>query len=241
MRGLSSTGFSARNRILAAIPQVELELLRSGLTPVQLVNGQVLIEANQPGEHVFFLESGLASILAISGEKSAQVGMVGNEGMIGGFCLLGNDPVPAAAIMQAPGRALRIPLPLLRLRLDQCPALREAWLRHVHKFASEVMQTATHNACSTLDQRCARWLLMAEERVEGDAVAVTHEMLAGLLGVFRSGVTVALSSLHDRGLIRSGRGRIMVVDRAGLAEFAVGALRQGASDRVVKADLAIQQ
>lgn len=226
MKDVPISALSLRNQILAALPRAEWDRLRLGMVPVQLVSGQVLIEPNRAGEHVYFIERGFASVIANCGEKSAHVALVGQEGIVGGLSLLGGDVFAGSVVMHAPGEALRIPLPVLRLRLDQCPALRDAWLRDVSRFLGEVIQTAADSACSTLDQRCARWLLLADARVAGAPVPVTHEILAGMLGVFRSGVTVALSGLQALGLIQSSRGRVTVVDRGGLERFAHRSLRQ---------------
>lgn len=213
------------NHILRLLPQTEWDRLRLGMVPVQLVSGQVLIERDHAGDQVFFLERGFVCLLYHSGGRSVQVALIGNEGIVGGVSLLGGDGLSASAVIRAPGTALRMPLPLLKLRLDQCPSLRDAWLRHLHGLMAEVMQTATDNAYSTLDQRCARWLLMADARIKGDPVPVTHETLASMLGVFRSGVTAALSNLQGRGLVQPSRGRIAILDRDGLRRFATGPLR----------------
>ena len=213
------------NRVLRLLPQAEWDRLRLGMVPVQLVSGQVLIERDHAGDHVFFLERGFVCLLYHSGDRSAQVALIGNEGLVGSVSLLGGGGLSASAVIRAPGLALRMPLPLLKLRLDQCPSLRDAWLRHLHGVMADVMQTAIDNACSTLDQRCARWLLMADARIDGDQIPVTHETLASMLGVFRSGVTTALSNLHGRGLIQPSRGRIAILDRDRLRRFASGSLR----------------
>lgn len=213
------------NRILRSLPQAEWDRLRLGMVPVQLVTGQVLIERDQTGDHVFFLERGFVCLLYHSGERSVQVALIGDEGLVGGASLLGGDGFSASAVVRGPGLALRMPLPLIKLRLDQCPSLRDAWLRSVHGLLGEVMQTAIDNACSTLDQRCARWLLMADSRLKGGLIPITHETLAGMLGVFRSGVTAALSNLHGLGLVQPSRGRIAILDREGLRRFAAGSLR----------------
>lgn len=225
MIDVPSTVVSLKNQILRLLPQAEWDRLRLGMAPVQLVSGQVLIERDHAGDHVFFLECGFVSLLYHSGDRSAQVALIGNEGLVGGVSLLGGDGLSASAVIRTPGVAFRMPLPLLKLRLDQCPSLRDAWLRHLHGVMADIMQTAIDNAYSTLDQRCARWLLMADARIKGDQVPVTHETLASMLGVFRSAVTAALSNLHRRGLIQPSRGRIAILDRDGLRRFASGSLR----------------
>ena len=202
--------------MLASLPVREWDTIRGHLVPVRLVARQTLIELDQPGEHAHFLEHGLACVFTSIGERSAQVGMIGCEGMVGSLSLLGGRPSPIFVTMNMPGRALRIPLPALRSCIDQCPSLRDAWLAHVRGLTTEIMQIAAHNAASTLEQRCACWLLMAHARVDGEDLLITHEMLASMLGVFRSAVTIAIAGLQERGLISTGRGRITVLDPAGL-------------------------
>lgn len=219
MRVVSSSPSMLKNKVLAALRPQEWEILHRAMAPVRLVAGQILVEANQVPEQTFFLEGGLACLVTASGEKTAQVAMVGPEGMVGGLSPLWDEPCPACAIMHIPGPALRISTDALRSNIDRCPTLRDGWLQHLHALTAEVMQTAADNACSTLDQRCARWILSAHARVEGDELPITHETLAALLGVFRSGITVAISALQERRLIGTGRGRVIVLDAAGLRDF----------------------
>ncbi len=218
------------NRLLAGLPMAELDQLCRHLAPVRLVRGQVLIERGQAAEHVFFIENGIATLLAqADADKAAvQVAMIGREGMVGGLALLdGASPPCARAVMQVPGGALRIPVAHLRRIMDASPAVRDAAMRFVQSLTRQVMQAAAWNASRTLRERCVHWLLMAHERVDGDDLPVTHEALSALLGVRRSGVTVAAAALQEEGLVRTSRGRVRILDRAGLeALVADGALRE---------------
>jgi CRP-like cAMP-binding protein len=207
------------NRLLASLPQVELNTLRPHLTRVRLVAKQVLIERGRPPEHVFFIDDGLASIVAetAQGEPGVQVAMIGREGMVGGSALL-NDKTPAcgSGIVQIPGSALRIPIAQLRHCLDDCPVLWGLSMGFVQSLTRQVMNVATRNIRCTLIERYVYWLLMAHERIDGDELPITQEALSILLGVRRSGVTVATTALQKAGLISTSRGRIRILHRDGL-------------------------
>ncbi len=130
--------------------------------------------------------------------------------------------------MQIPGQAMRISATRLRLCLADCPALRQLSHRFIQSLTRQIMTIAACNARNTLTERCVTWLLMADERIGGGDLIVTHEALATMLGLRRSGVTMATAALQKAGLIRTSRGRIRVLDRAGLEAIAGGALRLGA-------------
>ncbi len=218
------------NRLLSGLPAADLEQLRRHLVPVRLVRGQVLIERGQAAEHIFFIEDGIAALMAQTddGKPAVQVAMIGREGMVGGLALLdGASPPYAGVVMQLPGGALRIAVAQLRRCMDDSPAVRDAAMRFVQSLTRQIMETAAWNASRTLRERCVHWLLMAHERVEGDDLPVTHEALSALLGVRRSGVTVTMAALQEEGLVRISRGRIRVMDRAGLALLADGAGPRG--------------
>lgn len=228
MRVFPGAAAMLSNRLLAALPQSEWDMLRPHLTRVRLVPGQVVIERGQATEHVFFIEEGFTLLMADAGEDATrdshgvQVAMIGREGMVGGLALLGPDAAAATAITHIPGPALRIPVAQLEQCFESCPALHRLSLQFVQSLARQVMQSAAFNARGTLTQRCVRWLLMAHDRVEGDDVAITHEALSAMLSVRRSGVTMATAALQAEGLIRTSRGRIRIVDRTGLEALLTG-------------------
>ena len=211
--------FPMANRLLASLPQVELNTLRPHLTRARLVAKQVLIERGRPSEHAFFIDEGLASIVAETeqGEHGVQVAMIGREGMVGALALLNDKSATCGSgIMQISGSALRIPIAQLRHCLDDCPVLRDISMGFVQSLARQLMSVAARNIRCTLIERYAYWLLMAHERIDGDELPVTQEALSILLGVRRSGVTVATTSLQKAGLISTSRGRIRILDRDGL-------------------------
>ena len=213
------------NRLLAGLALSELESLRPHLVRVQIVRDQVLIEAGQPASHVFFVETGIVTLRARSdgAKPGVQVAMIGPEGLVGGLALLDDTSAPhAAAVVLMPGGALRVPVRELRQCVATSAAIQQAMMRYVQSLMRQVMETAAHNASRTLAARCTHWLLMAHDRMDGDDLAITHDVLADLLCVRRSGVTVAMASLQENGLIRTSRGRIRVLDRAGLLAVAAG-------------------
>ncbi|MEJ1977690.1 MAG: Crp/Fnr family transcriptional regulator [Acetobacteraceae bacterium] len=190
---------------------------------MRLVFGQVLIEAGAVTEHVFFPEEGVVSLVADvrNNRSGVQVAMIGREGLVGGLALLGPASASfASAVSQIPGPALRIRVTDLRRLLDQHPALRDACMLFVQSLARQAMQNAACNAQNTLAERCVRWLLMADDRVERSELPITHEALSRILGVRRAGVTVVAAGLQEAGLIRVSRGRITILDRPGLERLA---------------------
>ena len=224
--------FPVTNFLLARLPQVELNTLRPHLTRVRLIAKQVLIEHARPPEHAFFIEEGLTSVVAetAQGEPGVQVAMIGREGMIGASALL-NDKTGTcgSVIMQIPGSALRIPVVQLRRCLNDCPVLWDLGMGFVQCFMGQLMSVAARNLRCTLFERYVHWLLMAHERMDGEDLPVTQEALSILLGVRRSGVTIATTALQKAGLISTSRGRIRILDRDGL-EAMVGS--RSRDDRV---------
>ncbi len=222
--GLASAPQQAiRNEILASLPDEDLAELRPHLTRVRLVSGQVLIEPGQPTEHVFFVEEGMVSMIVDcgAGRASAQVAMIGREGMVGCLALLGTDAISgASAVSQVQGIAVRMKVAELMGFVAERPAMRWTCLAYVQSLMQQTMQTAASNAQNTLPERTIRWLLMAHDRIDGDELPITHEALSIVLGVRRPGVTVVVCALQEAGLVRAGRGRITIVDRLGLEQIA---------------------
>jgi CRP-like cAMP-binding protein len=215
-----------RNIILSGLPDNEIQTLRPYLRRVRLVPGQVLMEQGQIAEHVFFIEDGIVSLVLDPdvSRSHVQVAMIGREGLVGAQAILGADISNfTCAITQIPGPALRLSVSDLRSLLEDCPELRRLCMADLDALMRQTMQTAACNARGTLVGRCVRWLLMAHDRIEGDELPITHEALAGMLGVRRSGITLVASGLMDAGLISVRRGRITIQDRRGL-ERAAGSL-----------------
>jgi len=213
------------NNLLASLPAHEFDQFKACLVRVSLVRDQVLAEQGHPVDHAYFIEHGVVSVVSDStdGDSGIQVAMVGREGMIGDLSMVDMRHAACAnVVVHIPGVALRLSSSDLRRALERSPTLHTACGRFVQSLITQVMQTAVCNARRSLTERCARWLVMTHERVEGNEVQVTHEALSAMLGMHRPGVTVAAAALQQAGLIRTGRGRFTVVDRAGLQAVAQG-------------------
>lgn len=208
-----------RNEILAALPATELERLRPLLTRTAWITGQTLMEPGRAIEHVFFPEQGVVSMVAeaeLSGGR-IEVGMVGRETMLGLLAMLGPEAQPFnRALVQVPGSAHRMGAHALRENIGTMPALRRLIGHAVQAAVAQVSQTAVCNVRHTLPQRLARWLLAVHDRVDGDELPLTQEFLSLMLAVRRPGITTAVGALQATGLIRNGRGRIVICDRIGL-------------------------
>ena len=211
------------NRLLKSLSASDRAALLPDLEAISLATWQVIERPNERIPYVYFLTSGLASVVGTTQpEQRIEVGMVGYEGMTGLAVVLGHDRSTNETVIQAAGTALRIPSAVLRRTLQGSATLSTALLRYVHVFMMQCSQTALANGRGRLSERLARWLLMWQDRLKTRHLTVTHEFLALLLGVRRQGVTMALHELEGQGLIKGKRNRITVVDRVGLLGLANG-------------------
>jgi CRP-like cAMP-binding protein len=206
-----------RNRLLAALPAAELARLWPRLERVELEFGKTLYTPEEPISSVYFPETGYLSRLApMEDGDSAEIGLVGPEGMTGMSLLLGADRENFEMLVQVPGTAMRMGAAGFRAALDDIPSLGPLLHRYVLAHFEQVARTGACNGRHDINQRLARWLLMSHDRVEGDEFPMTHEFMSMMLGVRRAGVTVAASALQKAGLIRYVKGRMVVTDRPGL-------------------------
>jgi CRP-like cAMP-binding protein len=223
------THTTGENRILSHLSRSDFSLLKPHLETVDLPVRRQLESRNKRIDQVYFIERGIASVVANgSGDRSIEVGLIGREGMSGLAVVMGTDRSPNETFMQVAGGGQRISAAKLWPRMEQSGTLRRAFLRFAHVFAIQTAYTAMANGRSKLEERLARWLLMAHDRLDGDDLPLTHEFIAMMLGVRRPGVTVALSLLENDGLIHANRGAISIIDRKGLEESSNGAY--GASE-----------
>jgi CRP-like cAMP-binding protein len=212
-----------RNKILAGLPAEDLALLQPHLEKVDLPLRRVLQQRNRLIESVYFLESGLGSVVTSGGaQHSIEVGIIGCEGMTGHSLLMGVDRSPNEIFIQSDATAWRMAGPELTAALEQSTALHRCLLRHAHIFQLQTNFTALSNGRYRLDERLARWLLMAQDRLGENTVDLTHEFLSLMLGVRRPGVTAALNAFEARGMLRGHRGGLTILDRPGLEEAANG-------------------
>ena len=211
------------NRLLLALSDEDQALLHVSLVLVTLKRGEVMITPNEPIEHVYFPIDCLGSIVAVTRDKRRiEVGLFGREGMSSTSLLHGTNTTPHENFTQVEGTALRMGADDLRQAIRQSPPLHEVLLRYVEAFQVQVAYTALSHGSFTIEERLARWLLMCHDRLPGDDLPLVHEFLSMMLGVRRSGVTIAIQTLEGTGAIRATRGHIVVCDRAKLEETANG-------------------
>jgi CRP-like cAMP-binding protein len=220
------TSRSPKNRILVGLSAADMALLKPDLEPVALALRQVLEAPNKPIKYSYFIEYGLASIIANNKNKRLEVGLIGCEGLTGLPIVLGNDRSPNEIFVQVAGNGMRIAADKLREAIVRSRSLELALLGFAHTFMNQTASTALSNGTATLEERLARWLLMANDRLRGNEVPLTHEFLSLMLGVRRAGVTVALHYLEKRGVIRLARKQIVITDRNGLKSAANGTYHQ---------------
>jgi CRP-like cAMP-binding protein len=220
--GLTSSGEALpRNLLLQSLPRRDYELLTPSLERVVLRQRRVLQHAHVPIEHLYFIEDGLVSVLASTGDRSpVEVRLIGREGVVGSAALLGARVSPLRYFVQIGGSALRIGVDDLAHAMSETPQLRAVLHGHLH---AALMQSSQSAACSlrhSLLQRLARWLLTAQERTGRDDIPITQDLLARSLGVRRATVSEAFKPLERRGILARERGLIRILDRARLEEIA---------------------
>jgi len=206
-----------RNAVLARLTPGNLEGLRPHLHPISLEVKQVIYQPNQPIQDIFFVEIGMISVVSLMDDgRSIEVGTIGRESVAGAVVLLGAKSIPYQAYVQIAGHGHRIGAAELKEAAKQDDELRDVLSRAQVAFHTQTMQSVACNGLHSVTQRCCRWLLMSQDRINGDAVPLTHEFLALMLGVRRASVTDVLRPIQDRGWIQSNRGEITVLDRKGL-------------------------
>ena len=211
-----SSPAQSRNRFLARLPVAEYRRLTPLLEPVELQAGQILYEARGPIDHAYFPTGSVLSALTIMQDGNAiEVATVGHEGLVGHYGF-GGKTSPHKVIAQVAGQALRIASRALHEEAATDGPLKDLLTAYHIAFMAQVSQSVACNGLHRLEQRCCRWLLMSRDRVGSDELRLTHEFLARMLGVRRASVTEVLGPLQEGGLVRYDRGRIVILDGAGL-------------------------
>ncbi len=205
------------NRLIERLTQKERKALLSDCETVELSFGQILCEPRKPLRFAYFPLTGFISLVTTLGEHlPMEVSLIGNEGMLGATLMLGVDEAPLQAIVQGKGSALKISASRLRRRLLESPKLQKTLNRYLYVLMDQLSTSAACNQFHELDARMARWLLMTHDRAHSDHFYLTHAYLASMLGVRRSGITVAAGALQRDMIISYTRGEISILDRKGL-------------------------
>jgi len=202
------------NTLLTALPENERTRLSAHLETVALAAGQVLYEPDEPISHVYFPDGAVLSLLAMDDSGDAiEVGTIGNEGTSGLALFNGMDAAPQQCLSQVPGAARRLAGEEFSREIPEMPVLQALLHRYSQCFFNDVAQSVACNQMHSIEQRCARWLLMTHDRVEGNEFTLTQEFLSYMLGTRRASVTVAAGTLQKAGMIKYSRGSVNILDR----------------------------
>ena len=206
-----------QNHLLAALPVADWERWLPALEPVDMPLGEVLYESGVAMAHVYFPTTSIASLLYVLEDgASAEIAVVGNEGIVGISLFMGGETTPSRSVVQSAGQGFRMRAQLLKDEFNRSGPVLHLLLRYTQALITQMAQTAVCNRHHSLDQQLCRWLLLSVDRLQEPELVMTQELIANMLGVRREGVTAAAVSLQRAGLINYKRGHITVVDRAGL-------------------------
>ena len=206
-----------KNQLLAALPNNELQRWLPQLEPVDLPLGQVLYESGSNLRHVYFPTSAIVSLLYVmENGASAEIAVVGYEGIVGISLFMGGESTPSRAVVQSAGQGFRLKAQLMKDEFNRAGPVMHLLLRYTQALITQMSQTAVCNRHHSLDQQLCRWLLLSLDRLHHDELVMTQELIANMLGVRREGVTEAAHHLQEAGLIRYARGHITLLDRARL-------------------------
>ncbi len=207
------------NQLLKLLPESDRERIKTHLVRVDLKSGHVLCQPNEPINYAYFPNTAMISVVSIMGNgATTEIGLIGNEGMVGLPIILGGQQMINQAIVQVPGEAYRIDANKLLWEFQSSVSLQRIFLLYTQARFTQVSQTAACNRQHKIDKRLARWLLSVHDCVQIDQIPLTQEFVSNMLGVRRSGVTTAANNLQRAGLIKYQRGKITLVDIEGLKE-----------------------
>ncbi len=206
-----------QNQLLASLPKEVYESLLPHLKPVSLSLGEVIYESGEQMKQVFFPTTSIVSLLYLmTNGATAEIGVVGFEGMLGVAIFLGGDTTPNRAVVQSAGSAYKMNVKALRDKFEIGGSLQLLLLRYTQALITQISQTAVCNRLHSVEQQLCRWLLLSHDRLRTDKLVMTQDLISNMLGVRREGVTMAAQQLKDKGLISYVRGTITVQDRSGL-------------------------
>jgi CRP-like cAMP-binding protein len=207
----------SQNSLISALPPAEAARWLPLLEPVNMPLGSVLYESGGTLSHVYFPTTSIVSLLYVmENGSSAEIAVVGNEGIVGVSLFMGGESTPSRAIVQSAGQGFRLKAHTMKEEFDRAGPVLHLLLRYTQALITQMAQTAVCNRHHTLDQQLCRWLLLSLDRLQGNQLVMTQELIANMLGVRREGVTEGALKLQKSGLIRYSRGHITVLDRKGL-------------------------
>jgi CRP-like cAMP-binding protein len=207
------------NFLLAALPVAEWTRWQTELEKVEMPLGQVLYESGATLTHVYFPTTSIVSLLYVmENGASAEIAVVGNEGLVGVSLFMGGESTPSRAVVQSAGHGLRLKAQLMKDEFNRAGPVLHLLLRYTQALITQMAQTAACNRHHSLDQQLCRWLLLSLDRLPGNELVMTQELIANMLGVRREGVTEAALKLQEAGLISYARGHIAVLDRGGIEQ-----------------------
>ena len=212
-----STKNAKQNQLLAAMPEAEWKRWLPDIEAVDLPLGKVLYEPGATLSHVYFPTTAIVSLLhVLENGASAEIAVVGNEGLVGISLFMGGESTPSRAVVQSAGKGFRLPAQAMKDEFNRGGAVLHLLLRYTQALITQMSQTAVCNRHHSLDQQLCRWLLLSLDRLEGSELVMTQELISNMLGVRREGVTEAALLLQAARLIKYSRGRISVLDRPGI-------------------------
>ena len=208
-----------KNHLLRMLPDAEWQRWLPQLEWVDMPLGQVLYESGNTLSHVYFPTTAIVSLLYVmENGASAEIAVVGNEGIVGISLFMGGESTPSRAVVQSAGQGWRLKAQMMKDEFNRAGAVLHLLLRYTQALITQMAQTAACNRHHSLDQQLCRWLLLSLDRLQGNELVMTQELIANMLGVRREGVTEGALKLQQAGLIRYARGRISVLDRQGLEQ-----------------------
>jgi CRP-like cAMP-binding protein len=226
----------AQNRLLAGLPAADFDRLLPHLELVPMTLGAVLYESGSKQAHVYFPTTSIVSLLYVMADgASAEIAVVGNDGIVGVALFMGGETTPSRAIVQSAGFAYRLSAHDLKEEFVRAGVLQQRLLRYTQALLTQMAQTAVCNRHHAIDQQLCRWLLLSLDRLPSNVLVMTQELIANMLGVRREGVTEAAGNLQADALINYSRGRITVLDRSGVEARACECYRvvKNESDRLL--------
>ena len=219
MKANTSPNNALGNHLLAKLPADDFVRVQSNLKSISFKLGDVLYESGDKMGYAFFPTTAIISMLYVmENGRTAEIGVVGNDGLMGNALFMGGDTTTSRAICQSAGDAFRMKAKDVKAEFALGGMFQQMVLRYTQALLTQISQTAVCNRLHSVEQQLCRWLLLAHDRIDSDTLIMTHDLISNMLGVRREGVTLAAQKLAKRKLIKNGRGTISIIDRQGLEE-----------------------